>query len=403
MSNTQFKEMTVNIEELILTEEQVSSGQYPLNEIYDIRFGDESVGPIWQQDIKEYLQNSGHFEQRTEIKSYDKDEWVHIFEHPFFQRRKPQLVSTGVLDTEDIHYHLLIDGQKHGPYTSFEVTTMLKANEILVTDEVSIDDGASWGHLYEIEDFDRRALKSNEELPHLPTDDVFVKSGQNSSSKLQNSNDEKTNLIAGLAYIGNLRSGKAKEAQAKAMTDEYEEETQALEPVNYQDYLWKGLFAISIIGLITVFATWMNRPTENTRTPASAKQATPKKIEPIKLKPIQQTNTPSSSSKTESPRIESESRVNSRPTSFRRSKAFRQAASEKKKLTEDARYPEENDDFYYDDNTEPVQLDPIRRTLSKETIDPEFNEDEYVDEVEGDLDARENFQGEEVFNEEVEY
>lgn len=403
MSNVQFKEMSKSIEDLILTEEQISSGQYPTNEIYDIKFADEEVGPIWQQDIREYLQGSGHFEEGTEIKSYDSEEWIHIFEHPLFQRRKPQLVSTQVLDNEEISYHLLIDGQKHGPYTSFEVNSMIETKEILVTDEVSIDDGASWGHLYEIEDFDRRVLKSNEELPHLPKGEVFDQSTSIANAKVKNINDEKTNLIAGLAYIGNLRSGKAKEAMSKSFQNESEE---GLEHIDEQEkttqsYLWPILFAISAIGLITIFITWSNQTPTTDRSPASTKtRVKTKKIEPIKLKPIGTVNSPTQQ---DAPKIDNGSKVNSRPTSFRRSKAFRQAGKEKKKLSDDARYPEENDDFYYDDNTEPVELDPIRSSLSKETIDPEFNDDEFVDEFEGDIDAREPADTDEVYDQELDY
>ncbi len=402
MSNTQFKEMRKGIEDLILSEEQLTSGQFPENEVYDIKFGSEVVGPIWQQDIREYLQSSGHFEDGTEIKAYDQENWIHIFEHPLFQRRKPQLVSTQVLDNEEISYHLLIDGQKHGPYTSFEVNSMIEAKEILVTDEVSIDDGTSWGQLYEIEDFDRRVLKSNEELPNLPKSDIFNKSTDEVKNKLKNFSDEKTNLIAGLAYIGNLRAGKAKEAQRKTNQEEIESsevEIDASSSRDMQDYLWKGLFLLSAIGLVAIFITWSSQKPTADRSPASTTKV--RKLEPIKLKPEREFNSESNDRDTTS--VDTEAKVNSRPTSFRRSKAFRQAAKPNKKLTDDARYPAESDDFYYDDNTDPVELDPIRNTLSKETIDPEFNEEEYVDEQEGDISAKEAGDQEEIFNEEVEY
>ncbi len=408
MSNAKFKEISKGIEDLILTEEQMSSGQYPQNEVYDIRFDGKVVGPIWQQDIREYLQSSNQFEDGTEIKSYDKEEWVHIFEHPLFQRRRPQLISNQELDTEDTQYHLFMNGQKYGPYTAFEVNSMLEQKEILVTDEVSIDDGASWGPLYHIEEFDRRVLKSNEELPMLPKQNVFNQSKKEVSKKLKHYSDDKTNLIAGLAYIGNLRTGKAKEALSKSHQEEIEKQEEVVvtsESKSFQDYLWQGLFALSAIGLIAVFVTWSNQKPAPKPAITPTRKIDAKKIEPIKLKPIKKIE--SSNTQTSRPTtINNDAKVNSRPTSFRRSKAFRQAS--KKKLTNDARKPDSNDDFYYDDNTDPVELDPIRSTLSKETIDPEFREDEFreeefVDEYEGDVDSIESNQAEEVFNEEVDY
>ena len=407
MSNTQLKELRKNIEDLILSEEQVASDQYPANEVYDIKFANgEVVGPIWQQDIREYVHSSGHIEDGTQVKAHDQEEWGHIFEHPLFQRRKPQLVSTQVLDNEEVNYHLLIDGQKHGPYTAFEVNSMIETKEILVTDEVSIDNGTSWGQLYEIEDFDRRVLKSNEELPHLPKKDIFKKSANTAGSKLENFSDEKTNLIAGLAYIGNLRAGKAKEALRKTNFEESEssEDIEShSEKTDVLDYLWKGLFVISAIGLVAIFITWSNHKATNEKAPSSTSSTRPKRIEPIKLKPVKTFDSKGTPAETTS--IDTESKVNSRPTSFRRSKAFRQGTTKKKKkkLTDDARYPAENDDFYYDDNTAPVELDPIRNTLSKEIIDPEFDDAAYVDEQEGDFSAKEEGYEEEIFNEEVEY
>uniref|UniRef100_UPI003566D07B hypothetical protein n=1 Tax=Halobacteriovorax sp. TaxID=2020862 RepID=UPI003566D07B len=309
---------------------------------------------------------------------------------------------------EETQYHLILNGQKHGPYTAFEVNSMIELKEILVTDEVSIDDGASWGPLYHIEGFDRRVLKSNEELPKTPKQTVFNESKKEVKKKLKHFTDDKTNLIAGLAYIGNLRTGKAKEALSKSHQEEMQQEETpvATESKNFQDYLWQGLFALSAIGLIAVFVTWSNQKPSPKEATVPTRKIEAKKIEPIKLKPIQKFDTSNSNNNVKPTAIRENANVNSRPTSFRRSKAFRQAS--KKKLSNDARAPEREDDFYYDNNTDPVQLDPVRSTLSKETIDPEFREEEFreeefADEFEGDMESLEGQQPEEVFNEEVEY
>jgi hypothetical protein len=366
MSNAQFSDEINESKELFLTQEQIDSGQYPMNEIFEVSFEGQEFGPIWQQDIKEFLQRTNQFNEETKVKAIESDDWVSLFEHPIFQRRRPQLVSTHSLDNEETTFQILIDGQIQGPFTLFEISAMVKTNEVLLTDEVSIDNGQSWGHLYEIEEFDRRSLKSNEELPAIPQEQIL-------NTHVQTNVDEKTNLIAGLAYIGNLKAGKAKQAALKEegnkQNESEEYDFQAEE--SKRSYVWPGLFLLSVIGLSYLFMTWNSSPSkvekEVVDSSTETKNVVKKSRAPIKLKPIKTTR---------APRIEKRSNVNSRPTSFKKSKAFRQAA--KKKRLSDNALIKENDDYYYDDNTDPVELDPIRSTLSKETIDPAFA-DEYDD------------------------
>ncbi|OUR95314.1 hypothetical protein A9Q84_15865 [Halobacteriovorax marinus] len=393
MSNVQINDQP-EFNELFLTDEQVSSGQYPLNEVYQVRCGDQVYGPIWQQDIKEFLHSISSFVEETSLKSMDSEEWESLFDHPAFQRRKPQLISTQTLDTEETTYYLLIEGQKHGPYNSFEISSMLDSNEVLVTDEVSIDNGGSWGQLFNIEEFDRRNLKSNEELPGLPEDQIFQSSTLKTTQRIHASNDEETNLIAGLAYIGNLKIGKAK---AKATEEKSHTETSSELPFEEfeqeetsRSYLWPILFVMSLVGITIVIATWSsNKPKTQTMKTKTSKTVRAKRIEPIKLKPISKTRAKTPSN------FNSNTRINSRPTSFKRSKAFRQAGK-RKKLSENALMKKDNADFYYDDASDPVELDPIRSTLSKETIDPEFG-DEY------DEEGERSPASEEIFDQEVEF
>ena len=363
MSNAQLKEQTENATDLLLNEEQINSGQFPVEEIFEVSFGGEQFGPIWQQDIKEFLQISNQLNEETTLKNIESNEWLPLYDHPIFQRRKPQLVSTHSLDNEETQFFLLIEGQKQGPYTLHEMTAMLSTNEILLVDQVSIDDGSSWGQLFDIEEFDRRLLKSNDELPSLPSQSTF-----NSSVPLTRP-DEKTSLIAGLAYIGNLKAGKAKvQAASKEIYDNSEQDEIFETPTEQsKSLLWPILFCISFVGLVYLYATWDSGDSKIVKKEKSSKSRSiaskAKVLQPVKLKPIR---------KTRKPNVERNARVKSRPTSFKRSKAFRQAAK-KKKLSNNALIKEENDDYYYDDNSDPVELDPIRSTLSKDTIDPELD------------------------------
>lgn len=389
MSNAQLKEEANIQNELLLTEEQISSGKFPDEEVFEITFDGQTFGPIWQQDIKEFLTHANQYTEETQVKSLSSDNWVSVFDHPLFQRRRPQLVSTHSLDNKETTFQILKDGQVVGPYSLYEISAMVKTNEILLTDEVSIDEGTSWGHLYDIEEFDRRNLKSNEQLPSLPEDGVLAK---NINTKV----DEKTNLIAGLAYIGNLRTGKAKHAtvrqEPQAQSDEefsFEENVEGKKKAP----LWPILFLISIVGLSYLYTTWDSKTEkEEITTTKQNKKIRNKSYSnkaPIKLRPVKMR--PKSNAK-----LSTGSNVSSRPTSFKKSKAFRQAAKkQKKRLTNNALINVENDDYYYDDNTDPVELDPIRSTLSKETIDPELD---------GEFDDIERAPAsDEIFDEEAEF
>ncbi|WP_127716226.1 hypothetical protein [Halobacteriovorax sp. HLS] len=393
MSNALLKEDIESVTELFLNQEQLESGQYALSEVFHLSIDEKEYGPIWQQDIKEFLQRTNNLNEQTKLKSLDSQDWQGIYDHPLFQRRRPQLVSTHSLDEQETTFQVLKDGQVRGPFTLFEISSMVEKNEILLVDEVSIDEGASWGHLYEIEEFDRRTLKSNEQLPNLPKEEFL---NSRPSSTVQ---DEKTNLIAGLAYIGNLKTGKAKaktnEASNIGSNDEYEfnSDSEIEASSSSSKIIWAVLFVTSLAGLYFVLSSW-NTPTDNSDTQNAittnssdntntSQVQKAKMLKPVKLKPT-----------IIRPSIEKSSKVNDRPTSFTRSKAFRQAA-QKKKMADDARITQENDDYYYDDNTDPVELDPVRRTLSKETIDPEF-QDEFMDEERAPA-------SDEVFNEEAEF
>ena len=182
-------------------------------DLFEIRLGETRLGPIYNQDLKAYVAQDPNFPVSCFVSQFAAEEWIAILQHPFFQRRKPQLVARNDLNIENEEFFLLHDGKKTGPHSAAEIDEKLKHGKILVSDQISSDAGISWGRVYEIEDFDRRNITPSGELPFMPEWQVFNNSFDEVEHDLTqlNSNSKaiETDAIASLAYLENLQSGKA--------------------------------------------------------------------------------------------------------------------------------------------------------------------------------------------------
>lgn len=159
--------------------------------------------------------------------------WHELYTHPFFQRRRPQLVNQEDVASEADFIFLLVEGQKIGPYNLHDVRSLIQEKTILLTDQVSFDQGRTWKKLYQYDEFDRRNLEASS-LPESPGWDVF----KNSNSEIEENflhEDEtrlETEALAGLAFLENLKSGKTpKSFDKSAYGDEPEEEEIIEEPM----------------------------------------------------------------------------------------------------------------------------------------------------------------------------
>ena len=114
---------------------------------------------------------------------------------------------------------------------------------------VSIDNGASWGKVFEIEDFDRRKFNVTSNLPETPEEEILRAHEEKVFEKIQ-SQDSETDAIAGLAYIGNMKAGKVSDSQVEERVNEEEVDNQ--DNKNTQ-------FIIDLINLSP-------RPTKNDKT-----------------------------------------------------------------------------------------------------------------------------------------
>ncbi|MBC7712888.1 MAG: hypothetical protein H7177_06090 [Rhizobacter sp.] len=238
MSNNQAVLITY-LKDILFSEADITVNVELREHIFEMKDSDEtSLGFISLYDLKAYV-----FEHEDEAAGYcvrniDSDEWLGVFEHPFFQRRKPQLVSLNTLDPEsDLEFFILKHGQKTGPFEKFELVTMLEEKEILLTDMVSFNAGHTWMKLYQVENFDRRVLKESDQLPGVPTS-VIAQPNESVTTL-----GPVTDAISSLAYLSNVKRGKTIEREKIQV---YEADTNLK---SNSSSMYKWLLVASIIGI----------------------------------------------------------------------------------------------------------------------------------------------------------
>ena len=208
MANSMPKNERKSINDYLLPKEALESGNYPRSEVFEALIDEKKMGPFWQEDLKDFVNDAGLHDSETKIKNIDEDQWISLHEHPLFQRRKPSLVGTSDINNPDNRYFLLSNGKKIGPFSNEELLSKIESLEILFTDYVSIDEGQSWGKIYEIEGFERRDLKPSK-LPQMPDKSLLNNSLEDATNAVQKSKDNDQSLVS-LAYIGHLNEGKTR-------------------------------------------------------------------------------------------------------------------------------------------------------------------------------------------------
>ena len=357
------------LKDIIFTETEITAAVEMREHIFEIKDAEASLGFISLYDLKAYV-----FEHEEEAKNYfvrniDSDEWKNIYEHPFFQRRKPQLISAESLkDADDLQFYLLQKGQKTGPYEKYELVEMVERKEILLTDTVSFNAGHTWIKLYQVDGFDRRTLKESSQLPGMPSNEFLQR-----PSESVNTIGETTDAMSSLAFLGNLKRGKAIERERE---------------VSYQDEmnkkagsstLYKWLLVASVIGIVYFLYNIKNHlssPFGSTpQTNAVGEQAEV-------LTPVE-TTTPfmdkSSDSRMRNNGVNDQRRMGKfetrpmnpvRPVRMPARKSFMDTAKFKEGVAEpgDNGVSAEDANYYYD-NATPMELDPVRSQISKENFD----------------------------------
>lgn len=349
---------------------------------------DHSLGFIAVYDLKAYVYEHEEEAGEYSVRNIDSSEWVPVFSHPFFQRRKPQLVPlSGLAQDNDQQYFILKNGQKTGPYEKFELLSMLEEKEILLTDMVTTNAGHTWMKLFQVDNFDRRVLKESDQLPGVPVQAVM------NTNDSVNAVRPETEAISGLAYLSNVKRGKSVERD-KIETFRAETSVQTS-----SSGIYKWLLVGSILG-IGYFAfhikNQLNSPFKS-ETPSIGEQSemltpveisgrTPPQTNPSATRQLgekrnfNQVNDTSRSGGKFEPRIFQPIRPNAKK-SFMDTNKYQNTKN-------DAAANQEDPNYFYD-NTSAMELDPVRSQVSKE------NYDNSAAESEGPIPSNDNlFEGE---------
>lgn len=379
--------------------------------------GEAPMGPFHGLELKNFFESSSFPEGTCVRDAKSIGDWQEIFSHQFFQRRKPQLVSSEEFPSEYEKAYVLIEGKKEGPYNAEEINALIDEKELLMTDQVSFDEGMSWRKLYEYEDFDRRDHQQGS-LPESPGWDVFKESNNEINEQLSNPSEHKQeeNALAGLAFLENLKSGKTAKSFDKVTSQEGEPEeevppqvpdnvvahpaTQApaeeSSPKNYKTYAYAFAVFSMLVGSV-YFLTSTPQNANNTRNVSSTGTTSDAPtLEPVqnnqkakrngfkknsyrspRLKPRTnpRTRRPASITTTDSFRRD-DRRMDEDPY-YGNDQGYDEYKDDYKDTYEDEAAYKDEDPYDYDRGETPVQQDPIRAKLDKKTIDPE---QEYYDE-----------------------
>jgi hypothetical protein len=187
-----------------LLKDDLEKGKYPVNEIFEVNFQGEILGPFHQNAIINIVDEDSLFMSMAKVRIYKEKEWRELYHYKVFQRRSAKVVKESKDTNKDFIYYILKDGQKKGPYNFDILSTMVSKIELLYTDMVTWDDGKSWHKLYEIEHFDRRKDQA-ENLPPIPKKSVFLESDKEAEIDLlsNNAKEDKAQIVLNLASINN--------------------------------------------------------------------------------------------------------------------------------------------------------------------------------------------------------
>lgn len=343
----QLKHFIQNLEDLIVEEGwQEHTGPF----FYIKIKGANSLGPIRAVDLQAYIAENSLPSTTMVRDAKNTQDWVNIYSHPYFQRRKPSLVHPSSSKTDYTFYYLK-NGKPTGPINSLDFETLVNEKSLIPTDMVSVDEGKTWIKLYQLSNFDRRSYSASE-LPVSPEQGKGKFTKPSALKKIMN----QTEALVSLTFT-----------RERKKTTSHSEEKEG-----------SSLKLILIILAVLAFAFYVttgDAPSKKTKAkklaPSTTTQTPTKKtVKAKKVKVAPAKRAPRANLKAKTP-------PKRKPTSFTSTPVYKN----RKKLEDNALVEEEQ---YYDDGFDAVELDPVRKAVSKETFDPDAvrppEEDSYIEE-----------------------
>lgn len=152
-----------------LSDETIDSMGINNHDLWLIRMNKTVYGPFATESLKSYAHENEELFNGVEANRMDEHQFKPFWAHPQFQRRKPSAVSSTLHQNR---FWLLLNGQKSGPFSFQEIDDRIEKTDLVLTDQISIDDGHTWKKIFQIHEFDRRRHTADA-LPLSPTELSF--------------------------------------------------------------------------------------------------------------------------------------------------------------------------------------------------------------------------------------
>lgn len=251
---------------LPLSDQEIKEKGYPLADLWLFRDKTHKLyGPLHTHYVQEKIKENSDFFIEGQICNLDSETWTPIFKtEPFQRRTQGKLHSANYIGNT---FYLMINSQKNGPYSEQEVKNLLQNQQIQRDAQASVDHGSTWFKLYEHPNFDRRASKTNQELPFRPAPEVlnFVDKAKEEILKIK----EEEEAIIELAFIGH---NKSEEDKVEHLNESHNDETLNLIDFPTQSQKQKRLpikklgFVAGLFAIIALFMTFQDSPDSDSKS-----------------------------------------------------------------------------------------------------------------------------------------
>ena len=205
--------MAVSIDLKPLNEETIQQMGYSSHDLWLVKIDSIVFGPFETESLKHYVGDNEHLFEHAEASFADESNWKPFWESTGFQQKKLQAVSS---ENYEGPFWIMDMGLKTGPFSYREIDKKIEMGLLVMTDNLSVDNGENWIKIYQIKGLDRRSF-SPDELPNSPYESSFQKAQLKILSKLEQSNREAIEGLASVAFEG-LKKAKSNPLKIEEMT-----------------------------------------------------------------------------------------------------------------------------------------------------------------------------------------
>ncbi len=188
--------MAVSIDLKPLNEETIQQMGYSSHDLWLVKIDSIVFGPFETESLKHYVGDNEHLFEHAEASLADESNWKPFWESTGFQQKKLQAVSS---ENYDGPFWIMDMGLKTGPLSYKDIDKKIEMGLLVMTDNLSVDNGENWIKIYQVKGLDRRSF-SPDELPLSPYDSSFQKAKLKILTKLEQSNRDAIEGLASAAF-----------------------------------------------------------------------------------------------------------------------------------------------------------------------------------------------------------